>query len=265
MPWLRIQLFIFSLMIFSSSWGFPWFNKKMPKRPYKTQGRGGICNRHEDIQKQMMVSLGKYDCQEFTQDDIQNVSGIYIIYENGNFREDHTLLNEISYEDFKGMTALKELVIQFSNISDLDEDIFKDLISLESLDLSHNKIKSLPERIFWRLKRLKKLELDSNPYEEKVLPENLFYGLDRLEELDLDEMNLETLHPNTFKTNPNLSLIDLESNNIKFLPLHVFDSLRRDIINEIDLTKNPLDSSVHQIIARFPSGVVLTGKGGLFN
>ncbi|MFN8369243.1 MAG: leucine-rich repeat protein [Bacteriovoracaceae bacterium] len=203
-----------------------------------TTGVGGICDRTEDVQVQIMKELGIHNCADVTKEDLTRVTGLWFCYLYGNLKHDKTRMTALKVNDFAGLYNLKSLDIEFSEIAVLDKEMFKDLRSLEIFDLSHNYIQTLPEDLFAHNKNLKHIEFDSNIYFSMgTLPEKFFYGLTKLEGVDLDELKIKYLPKNIFQTNLYLNSIDLKGNQLTNID-GLFDHLK--YLKNLQLMGNPV-------------------------
>lgn len=198
----------------------------------------GICDRSQDIQEELLKSVGKRDCSKVTKKDLTRVTDLYVIYKYGKRINDTTIMTELKIQDLAGLVNVKEIVIQNSYIKKVTRENFKDLKRIVSLDLSHNYIEDLPEDVFQDMKLLTSLELDTNEFKAKTFPAGLFSGLTRLVNLDLDELGLEYLPSDIFKDQKNLRVLDLKDNEFKDFESGTFTPLRN--VRIIKLAGNPL-------------------------
>lgn len=155
-------------------------------------------------------------------------------------------LSTLENDSFKGIRSLQVLHLSDNQILTIRPHAFEGLINLAEIYLTCNKIteRTLNIRaVFAAMARLQKLDLSSNYFsyesqkelrnppfimlsELKVLtinsqrrglkhiPSNLLKGLKKLEAFYAGNLNVESLHVDTFSYTPNLKLLDLTSNNL---------------------------------------------------
>ncbi|XP_063050313.1 toll-like receptor 13 [Engraulis encrasicolus] len=128
-------------------------------------------------------------------------------------------INRISKHAFEGLHSLKELDLNANHLKQntlTNPDIFKGLPNLEVLNLNDNviafdrqKLKAPP---FTELKSLKVLLFNSQRQGINNLPCNLLMGLNSLIEFHGSNLNIQYVHPNTFKYTPKLQYLYLNQN-----------------------------------------------------
>ncbi|CAM4558214.1 unnamed protein product [Leuciscus chuanchicus] len=172
-------------------------------------------------------------------------------------------LDSLCRGDFESLKSLKNLSLPDNKISSIEAGAFNGLTNLTFLNLQSNKLSqsSIKESVFSSLPNLKTLLLNNNhisydnqealaqpPFQNlgklktlnifsqintgmRHLPLNLFMGLRSLEELQAENLNINSLHPDTFTYTPSLLELDLNRNNFysltgtEFLPLRVLKTL----------------------------------------
>jgi len=164
------------------------------------------------------------------------------LYLNGN------KITEITIEDFKHLTELTYLSMNFNQIEKLPKHVgdylpnlrmlyltankIKEISSgildgyeeIEVLNLDQNQIEQIPDHSFSRMSSLRELLLGQNKL--KTINENTFYGLKKLVKLQLSDNNLNSLHENAFQSTPNLIELFLYVNKITQIQKGLFSGLQ---------------------------------------
>jgi hypothetical protein len=108
---------------------------------------------------------------------------------------------------------LKELSLNYNQISWIPQNWFDHFTQIERLELTHNRLKTIPDSIRG-LKNLRFLCLDKNKIEK--IPESIG-ELSQLFSLTLSENNIETL-PESIGNLTNLRSLHLSKNQLRILP-----------------------------------------------
>jgi Leucine-rich repeat (LRR) protein len=140
------------------------------------------------------LELFLFHCQTRLENipEIQNIIGIYInskqissfpdnlIFNETCFYKNitrlgftKTNLNSIEKSDFKCLSKLEKLVLNFNELTIIDAEVFKNLTEMIELNLSNNKIHNVNKNSFCDLTKLKILDLQHNLI--KRLPENICF------------------------------------------------------------------------------------------
>lgn len=176
--------------------------------------------------------------------------------------------NKISFIEpgaFNGLTNLTLLNLQSNKLSrsSIKDSVFSSLPNLKTLLLNNNHIlydsqKALAQPPFRNLSKLKTLNIFSQINTGmRYLPLNLFMGLRSLEELQAENLNINSLHPDTFTYTPSLLELDLNRNNFisltgtEFLPLRVLKTLHLSKVGlqSLDFLINANLSKLHLLHA----------------
>ncbi|XP_059361551.1 toll-like receptor 13 [Carassius carassius] len=201
------------------------------------------------------------------------------------------LISFIEAGSFNGLTNLIFLNLQSNKLSQssIKASVFSRLPNLKTLLLNNNYIsynsqEPLEQPPFQYLKELKTLNIFSQRHKGMLnLPSNLFKGLWHLEELQAENLNIDSLHPDTFTYTPYLWVLDLSRNDFIllttkiFLPLHVLKTLHLSkvglqsldfLINAnlsklhlLHVSKNALSVINETVIQSFPTLIYLDLRG----
>ncbi|KAM9451185.1 uncharacterized protein Hap1MRO34_021567 isoform 2-T2 [Clarias gariepinus] len=181
-------------------------------------------------------------------------------------------LSKIRKESFKSLSSLRTLDLGDNQIFEIEPHAFSGLTNLTYLLLNSNRItgKTIKDpAVFFGMPNLKTLELRSNfiHYDDDKLqnppffylnslnilfihsqrrsfgnfPSNLLQGLTSLTMFYGGRMNLNNLHPDTFKSTPNLWFLDLSKNvftdddSITAEVFHPIPNLRKLIISSAQI------------------------------
>ncbi|XP_065128480.1 uncharacterized protein [Paramisgurnus dabryanus] len=127
---------------------------------------------------------------------------------------------EIQPRGFAGIMNLVELYLSSNkfNKRTFNHSIFSNLGNLQKLDLSSNYLSyeshdELPKPPFVSLSKLKLLLINSQRRGLQHMPSNFLKGLKHLRAFLSGNLNLESLHYDTFSHTPNLNILDLSGNN----------------------------------------------------
>ena len=183
--------------------------------------------------------------------------------------DDGTSTTTVAPALFDGLTNLTQLELR--DLAEVPEGLFAGLSALRELRLQYNAFTSLPPRVFEGLSSLRFLFLDNHqtrgptPYRHELttLPPGLLSGLPHLELLHLGNVGLRhlrpgafrevgstlrflylqnnklsALDPGTFSDLPELHTLNLAHNQLVTLPSGVFDNLPH--LREIRLEDNHL-------------------------
>lgn len=157
--------------------------------------------------------------------------------------------NEIKELDkgcFIGLTNLTDIQLQTNKIQnkEINKGVFNDLVNLIRLDLSNNDIKyfesaALPHPPFSQLSNLETLAISGNHRRGKSqLPCNFLQGLTNLTIFDARNLQILSLHKDTFIYTPQLKTLYLSSNELMYLSPDLFSpigSLERLFISRTNL------------------------------
>ncbi|XP_078597602.1 uncharacterized protein LOC144873799 [Branchiostoma floridae x Branchiostoma japonicum] len=133
---------------------------------------------------------------------MRNLEGLYLQYNS---------LKKVPNEALRHRTNLKRLHLRGNPIVDLDERSFKGLSSLEYLDLGYTKMMDLNEWCFYKLPNLETLVLSGN-LNLSTIHKNTFSRLVNLKFLKLHECGLKHLEPDFLEMMPMLEWVSLYEN-----------------------------------------------------
>ncbi|KAI3355418.1 hypothetical protein L3Q82_018259 [Scortum barcoo] len=139
----------------------------------------------------------------------------------------------IEKECFSGLTSLTTILLQSNGITEkgINNGSFNDLTNLRRLDLRDNHIhyvddSALTDPPFSDLSLLDTLALLGQHHRGKAqLPRNILQGLTNLTVFYARNMQLISLHEDTFKYAPQLQTLDLSSNDIENLTPDLFSPI----------------------------------------
>lgn len=140
---------------------------------------------------------------------------IYLIDASWNQLTDTQSFRHLGY-------ALRSLMLQHNNISQLVNHAFGDLDVLEILNLSHNRIGSLRRRSFQGLQHLQELDLSHNRLDQLQVEQ--FSNLKKLRILNLGHNQLKALPREVF-LNTRLEYLNLEHNGLSVWPVPAFSDI----------------------------------------
>ncbi|XP_036413688.1 toll-like receptor 13 [Colossoma macropomum] len=168
-------------------------------------------------------------------------------------------LSMINRDDFKCLQSLTHLHLPDNQIKSIDAGAFQGLQKLDLLNLQSNKITqtSISASVFSGLPNLKQLMLNNNcisysgqdslsepPFKHlkslyiiaiysqgnngmKNIPSNFLEGLTSLKIFWAGNLNINSLHPDTFTYTPELSILDLSKNYLTTISSDIFMPLKK--------------------------------------
>ena len=158
-------------------------------------------------------------------------------------------IDQLSTNDFNGLSNLRELWLQENGLTSLPADVFNGLSNLRLLTISENDLDSLPAGVFNGLSSLQFLTIAASDLTS--LTPDVFNGLSNLQTLYLTGSGLTSLTPDVFNGLSNLLALYLTVNDLTSLPPDVFNELSNLAwlaLDATDLTCLPeLPSSLTQL------------------
>uniref|UniRef100_A0A8C9ZLS0 Toll-like receptor 13 n=1 Tax=Sander lucioperca TaxID=283035 RepID=A0A8C9ZLS0_SANLU len=145
-------------------------------------------------------------------DDIRSVSSLEILNIGDNF------ISEVSCEDFKNTTRLRELYLYANHIGKLDGCVFESLNDLKILDMSDNLLWTFGDAFKIGLKKLEFLDLSNNFV--VILEKGDFQSLGSLKYLDVVSKHIGRVKHKAFDGLNNLGNLSVS------LPLHFENKFR---------------------------------------
>ncbi|XP_030751575.1 toll-like receptor 6 [Sitophilus oryzae] len=139
----------------------------------------------------------------------------------------------INADTFSGLIRLVLLNLSHNRISKLDPSFFRDLYTLQILNLEHNSIEMIPADTFAPMNNLHTLIISFNKI--TYLDAYSLNGLYVLSLLALDNNVLEGVHPEAFRNCSSLQDLNLNSNQLKAVPLALKDMR---LLRTVDLGEN---------------------------
>ncbi|VEN34833.1 unnamed protein product [Callosobruchus maculatus] len=134
-------------------------------------------------------------------------------------------INSITDEDFifDRNSAVVEIYLNNSEVLDIDEDAFAELENLQELYLGDNLLHDIPKNIIEYLNNMVLLELSSNLFSGD-LP---LIKSKSLEVLALANCKISSVPEHALKLLPNLKMLLLQQNNIKYISQSTFSGITR--------------------------------------
>nr|USC27898.1 toll-like receptor 22 [Sebastiscus marmoratus] len=144
------------------------------------------------------------------------------------------LINSLANGSFKGLTNLTEMQVQGNKIEEKEirKGAFNHLFNLKYLDLRDNIIKyfestALSHPPFSKLSRLETLVILGNHRRKKsMLPSNFLQGLTNLLTFNARNIQLLSLHKDTFTYTPRLQTLDISANDLRDLSSDLFHPIQ---------------------------------------
>ncbi|XP_055603114.1 uncharacterized protein LOC129751558 isoform X2 [Uranotaenia lowii] len=147
-------------------------------------------------------------------------------------------IRTINGQMFKGMEGLTNLILKGNRIKKINQVAFAPLKSLRQIDISQNYLEQISALTFLGNKDLDIIKLNDNP-RLKQLPSEGFqssWGVFSTYFLDVSNCDISELAPNTFKTMPQLTRLNLAWNNLQTVGPVVLSYL--DKLMDLDLSNN---------------------------
>nr|AFK76493.1 toll-like receptor 22i [Gadus morhua] len=180
-------------------------------------------------------------------------------------------LTDLVHGGFRALNSLQYLSLKGNQLQQLKDGTFFGLSSLTHLDLESNKINEISNCTFVELKALKTLNLRRNciqyasvepilnpPFAELSkldtlyisdqirshkrtnFPQNFLQGLTNLSILYMQTNNIKFVHPHTFNYTPNLNVLYLSDNFLTDIPDNLFCSIQK--LKSLEMSKTRLRS-----------------------
>ncbi|XP_056635571.1 protein artichoke isoform X1 [Diorhabda sublineata] len=150
--------------------------------------------------------------------------------------------NQLSYlfpSSFRIHPRLKEIRANRNKFNFFPAELISNLQFLEYIDLSHNQLKTIEELDFAKLPRLRYLILTNNQLE--LISDMAFHNSTQLQILDLSYNKLDRLGDRTFEGLVRLELLNLEGNLLADLPETIFERVRLQMLENINLARNQFE------------------------
>ncbi|XP_072380256.1 uncharacterized protein [Diabrotica undecimpunctata] len=147
--------------------------------------------------------------------------------------------NQLSYlfpSSFRIHPRLREIRASKNKFNFFPAELIANLQFLQHIDLSQNQLKAIEELDFARLPRLRSLLLTKNQLES--ISDMAFHNSTQLQVLDLSYNKLDRLGDRTFEGLVRLELLDLEGNLLTDIPETIFERVRLQMLENINLARN---------------------------
>ena len=161
-----------------------------------------VCDRTEQVQRDIMYTLEKQDCSKVTIKDLESITFL-------NFSG--AKIKKLKSGDFSGLTSLKLLYLIDNDFRSLPDDIFSQNPNLVILDLSNNRLEELPD--LSNNRKIGHLELNSNNFKK---PPNISQ-LSNLEYFDFKE-NHRLRQPPNLSANRELLSVEITGQQLSSFP-----------------------------------------------
>ncbi|XP_071847227.1 uncharacterized protein [Apostichopus japonicus] len=148
-----------------------------------------------------------------------------------------TNISEIPAKAFNGLSKLHILSLTNNDIDVLHTDSFYGISSTVELYLGYNKLNRLPVNVFDGLRSLRLLNLAFNKL--TTITNNLFHNPSNLNYLYIDCNSIQTIQNKAFKGLGNLIVLGLGYNDLHTLPAMVFEDLSS--LTELHLERNQIN------------------------
>lgn len=136
---------------------------------------------------------------------------------------------------FSDVPKLKELYLEENGIETIDDEVFSELVALNYLSLHGNRITNLRTQTFKGLRELLTIEITSNRLVK--LGPKLFEETPSLQRLHLEDNQISSIDVATFQGLVDLEYIKLNRNKLQSLPGHgVFANLPQ--LSFVDISSN---------------------------
>lgn len=195
-----------------------------------------------DLQKLEILDLSNNKLDSVRSGDLDSLKSL----KNLSLPDNQILfIEEGSFSGLKNLIFLNLQSNKLSRVS-IKASVFSGILNLRTLLLNNNYIsfdsqEALAQPPFKYLRKLKILNIFSQGHKGMVyLPSNLFKGMWSLEELQAENLNINSLHPDTFTYTPYLWVLDLSRNDFTSLTTKIFLPLR--VLKTLHLSKTGLQS-----------------------
>nr|CAI5870426.1 unnamed protein product [Callosobruchus analis] len=154
-------------------------------------------------------------------------------------------INSITDEDFifDRNSAVVEIYLNNSEVLDIDEDAFAELENLQELYLGENLLHDIPKNIIEYLPNMILLELSSNLFSGD-LP---LIKSKSLEVLALANCKISSVTEHALKLLPNLKMLLLQQNNIKYIGQSTFTGITRSFALKLFYNKFECNCKTFQL------------------
>lgn len=158
-------------------------------------------------------------------------------------------IKNVTLTDINGLPNLVFLFLNYNNIENIDTAAFRSLPNLTKVELGYNKLKQAPVFVENSCPSLTELFLWNNQI-ENINNGETFSPCAKLERLFLSNNQIEHLHPDLFKSLPELKELYLYDNKINFIPEQMFESSK---LQRLDLHENRLSYLPANFVGKLPS------------
>lgn len=146
---------------------------------------------------------------------------------------------EITETDFEWATNVRTLLLRNNRLTHLKEKIFLNVKELKELSLSFNPLRYVDVNAFEGLADLDSLEI-SFGFDRDDFPYEILKPLTNLQWLTLDNNNFRTISDRALLSLEQLRYLNLESNRIDIIPVHLFKDSVHMYLRDIRFSNNDL-------------------------
>ena len=204
----------------------------------------GICSRTPEVRDSLVRGIREVsDCVFVTDDHLAEITFVILPGAGANDPKIQTLKSG----DFAGLSNVRVLFIDFTDLTELPTGVFSGLSSLRELQISQNPIlATLQSGVFDDLTNLRELRMNANAIIE--LPIGVFEDLSNLTRIQMWGNELTSLPEGVLDNQSSLEELMLRGNELTNLPEGIFDNLTE--LEDLDLVVNRLDSLPENLFSR---------------
>jgi protein toll len=262
MPFLQSLEIINNRKQFKTLPAFPWYQWRMrlPRRIARTTAGNSHYTGRMDIEPNVYRRVFSLDRSPIPisglrlQGLLDDVNIKKSLIYNGSFTE----LGDVLFKKTKG---LQQADLSQNNIPALPKNFFyANAGSLKELNLDYNNLTKIPFYMFDKMIHLEKLSLAHNKIEE--VSNQAFMATADIEEIILSYNDLEKVRKDTFYRLSKLKILKLDHNEIEVIELEAMPSQNSNELATLDLNHNKLQVLHSQLILfRFAEYIDLSHNG----
>ena len=196
----------------------------------------GICTRTPVVRDYLVRrSSGVSDCGFVTDEHLAEITFVGL----PGSRVGDPRVRSLRPGDFAGLSNVKSLYLDFTDMTELPTGVFSGLSGLWELQISQNpRLATLQKGAFDDLSSLGELRMNANAITE--LPDGVFEDLSNLTKLEMGNSELTSLPSGALDNQLILEVLTLRGSQLTNLPEGIFDN--QTYLEKLDLAFNSLDS-----------------------